>query len=1331
MKEKNIFTSRLNTDKEERTLDPGEYRSASHARIGTSSVGNVNAAESIATNLLRSAGYSFPAGLNKCIGTCQDVKNNAIVYCIYNSNQDHRIIRYFVADQSIEDILIPSWDVSVLNWQYTPGFRLGQKRLWNLRIVETGNSQLMFFTDAYNQPRRINLNLKASRGTGAYVLTENDISVAREPDTFVSCSFLSDPLTPSDFINNNWFQFRVRYIWENEEQSSWSPLSSLLINTTGVNYNAINVTTNSGPQGVVKIEFAVRQGNGVSSTGATNTELYIFKTWTKGSYADDTNITILYYNSEVLTPVSRISSDTNFYEVPQVAGCQEIVQSNQVIYGDITEGYDNLVIPTADMPVLANTYDQTTIKAFDLNVTGVSTLEITIPNTYVPTPGAIVSLRIGSNLTTFTSSATTPSDLANEIVGRINNFNGKTASYSAPIITTNQMALNSVYLYQPNYTVETTMYYVRTNTAQNFTGGYVKVAFEEVFISGLTRLNSQEFVVNGSVYGQLRISVNLYLSLYGSVSPTSANIVLLDVVANTPIIYRTFGLSLSANEYSVIFDIDASSVAGKTLAIAIEKVGGMNIGLDVNPLSNDLLIELVTAPLFKTGFKSGATHKFGIVYYDDYLRQTGVQAISSIYIDSPAQRTYGVPYNYTDTFDDQTGYIPEINWTIKHRPPLMAKYYKWVYNESNISNFCQFVANVKDPSVAANVGYNFLTITTQSLALYPYIFKDITAGNIIRIITDNNNGLISGSGSPYIESIVLSASATELTIDTSNGRINTNNINGALVEVYVTNKSELYYEFPEIYEIGNPGTGAQYHKGGTQNQTPNLVTPAKGDFTGITYFYINSEVLGTGTNPNTTAFTENANIDNNFESNFWSKGRAQIETPMQARRRTAWMIRWGGKLFQDTQINDMSNFESGQYKILSARFAGITGLREVGYTLKIIQETNYSTAFIGRNELQESGGAVQQVIITDNLIGTINPSEYGYGTKYPGSICSYNNHVYWFDTTKGEVIREAGNAPFAISKYGMIKYFRNAAQTIADGEYEIITGFNKQEESLYLTWFTDEYSVPLEYVSASMFTLDPLKININTTPQLASGTKLRIQQGLTSFLCVVDSFILGQYTCTLIAGTPNLNAITSIYTEGENGQETITFFDPERESIAPGWTTNLDMTKTIDGLKVPVDMYGWIGRIFTASLNANIYESNAVEGSYLNLFGEDKIFKIQSVFNSEPDKMKVFLAHAVHTNTSFDQTIITIPPSQNYPNGMRSILKEGNYKMREGGYYSEIKKDGYTKGFTADDTVQFINGLINGRPMRGRFVEVEIIYQGNDIFVLFSHEVDEQYSPLS
>ena len=32
------------------------------------------------------------------------------------------------------------------------------------------------------------------------------------------------------------------------------------------------------------------------------------------------------------------------------------------------------------------------------------------------------------------------------------------------------------------------------------------------------------------------------------------------------------------------------------------------------------------------------------------------------------------------------------------------------------------------------------------------------------------------------------------------------------------------------------------------------------------------------------------------------------------------MVRWGGKLFQDTQINNMSTFDEGNYKILSAKF---------------------------------------------------------------------------------------------------------------------------------------------------------------------------------------------------------------------------------------------------------------------------------------------------------------------------------------------------------------------------------------------------------------------------
>ncbi|MEG7727190.1 hypothetical protein U2063_15495, partial [Listeria monocytogenes] len=78
-----------------------------------------------------------------------------------------------------------------------------------------------------------------------------------------------------------------------------------------------------------------------------------------------------------------------------------------------------------------------------------------------------------------------------------------------------------------------------------------------------------------------------------------------------------------------------------------------------------------------------------------------------------------------------------------------------------------------------------------------------------------------------------------------------------------------------------------------------------------------------------------------------------------------------------------------------------------------------------------------QLVLTDNLIGQINDSEFGFGTKYAGSIIVNYNKMYFFDTTKIQVIREAGNAPFAISSYGMARYFREASEIIRNGDYEI------------------------------------------------------------------------------------------------------------------------------------------------------------------------------------------------------------------------------------------------------------------------------------------------------
>jgi len=333
MKSVNSFERRLNKDSDLRKLERGQYRSGRNVRVGTSQESNVGALESAPSNALFTGSYTFPAGTNRCIGACADIKNNAIIYCFYNSNNNHRILRWDADTGTVTDILDTDWTVSILGWTSTT-------RLWNMRIVESGTDQIMFFHAVQGIPMRINLGIIAQRTTSAYTLTIDDISVARKPPATAPTIAFSTINNNINFVNDNNFQFRYRYIYENGEKSTLGPWSELSV-PDGNNYEKIGVTFNSGVKGVTKVELTFRVGNGVSQTGTENTTEYIWKTWTKGVNSDSTNYTEYFYFTESITPVPLTQTAKLFDQVPQLVGSQEVVQSNQVIYGDITEGYDN------------------------------------------------------------------------------------------------------------------------------------------------------------------------------------------------------------------------------------------------------------------------------------------------------------------------------------------------------------------------------------------------------------------------------------------------------------------------------------------------------------------------------------------------------------------------------------------------------------------------------------------------------------------------------------------------------------------------------------------------------------------------------------------------------------------------------------------------------------------------------------------------------------------------------------------------------------------------------------------------------------------------------
>lgn len=1194
-------------------------------------------------------------GTNKVIGSCKDIKNNAIIYMVYNSENKHKFLRFYINTKRIEDLL-PGTDTSVLGWTPT-------SYIWNAKIVETGSEQLLFFLDETTKlPRRLNTSLWENRGSNyAYTLVEDDISVAKKPPhTAPTWEYVQDINQQSNFIADANYQFRYRWIYEDGEISSLSPISTISIQPIDEpDTNYIEVTVNSGPIQVQKVQVLRRVGDGASETGTTNPEWYIFETIVKAdaAWSDNTNYAVDFYNTENLLVVSRTDTDKNFEVVPQTAGAQEIVEGNQPVYLDIEEGYGNIETNTE----FNVTYDLTTIRLYDTDTSG-GFWRINLDATFLPTTGDVLNFEVVNAAGTLVLKyryilvASAIDAIGAEIAALLNGLNGITASYNnvTKRITTSIVSTQTLkfYGYTPDYTDTVTDVgkYQQTSAPNVINGGFTeKILLEETIQGIVNKPNDTDFdfesIFEELTYLKFTFTVTLTPQFIGLAHTFDVQI---QDIAGPVILYYRSDVIFDIETRTYEFYVPADVVSGRTIAIAIANTDADNITYQ------DAILEIdsVNAPIFKQGFKSGVKHEFGLVYFDEYMRQNGVQNCGEVYVPFPIERTYGLPYN-TAT-NDTEGYIPQIDWEIKHLPPDWAHSYCWAYRQS-VNHYVQFRGNI-DATDAFDG--STLAIKINSLALYEYIYKSFAVGDIVRVLYDAENTMASPLYTPmfvgalqYLETKIVGLTETEIIIDSKNGLFNIS-LNGCLFEVYSRSNSELFFEFSPVYGIGNPTLSNRYHEGPTQNQDPlNPVTvPATGPFTGATYFKTRGQHIGaTGSRINNTSFIEAEDIDDSYESNYWNRGRVQIETPNQKQQRLETMVRWGGKLFQDTQINNMSTFDEGNYKILSAKFGAITAAREIGYTLKILQEANYSTAFIGRREIQNADGSTQ-LVVTDSLIGNVNYSEDEYGTKQKGSVVVNDRNLYFFDTIKGVVVRESGNTPFPISNYYMVRYFSNKALEAEAGDFMAIGQFDDWTSQLWFHMIGTDYS------------------------------------------------------------------------------ETLCFEDRDGNEYKR-WKSWQDMYVISGGQKQGVEMLGSIGRSFVSYLNGYPWEH--YQYGYLNYFGVQRDMVVKSVFNISPKEVKVFDTHSIHANMRPGYCIFTVPAVDMYPYGMKSKLMEGNYKGREGVYYSEIKGDGYSTGFTTEDSAQFRNGLVNGRNMRGHAITAEMTFITQDLVNLYSHEIGLTYSPKS
>lgn len=987
--QENFFIGGMNADDADELMPPTDWRYAMSCLSGNNEKDAVGAIENVQGNTLVS--FTLPAGDNRCIGRGSDDLGN-IFYMVWNSNQNHCILRYSINTNSIFRVLYPQAtpflvNTKFLNFQNDPRYRIQTIKIITLKRGQ----QMAYWTDGYDSdiaipydtsvslslqelkpytpPRSLNLTLAenlcggiqprypASLGiqNNRYQNQYTDV-IKYPPYAGPDVEFLDD-----DTKNTNYFrgkplpQFRYRYLFVNGEPSAWSPVSEValpeedetILGIATFNYyknNYVQISYNTGHESAVTVELAVRFGN--LGTWYVLDVIQKYDVDQEDNFplnvliASDTVRTYDFYNNQRLRAIS-VSELYNFSNVPIVSKDQEYVETNQIIYANNISGYNPVQMNVVSEPILGR---------------------------------------------------------AN--VGKV------------------------TYTGQPQWVID----------------GFYVISY----VVGANTYYDLLFPADHTV-----IPVDLLLQIKW----TSG------AVSNGVSYVLTSAILASAASWSAFIDqvqADINALLAPSFAYGSPKILQNNGGYDYYRLVNNSGVGLpiifssmemlATGSIKKvTGFKLGAWHKFAAVYYDDGMRSGAANTEEELNVYVPflteSSLTIGQPYELADT---SSGWAARIDIQINNLAPKWAKSYQITYAGSNISFFVQLPiigtpVNQTNGKTRINISalLNFFVNDNKPTPIN-YVYQE---GDRIRFITNTDGNVLSSYLDLTISGpIVVAGSVYSIDVDgfdfagLSIG-------DGSLIEIYrtrpSTDQNQIVYEFSkERSVLYDQAAGVWYHESdsGFPNQDPNdpINTPAtiqmdRGDVYVRRRGYKNAET--------TAIFSQLGVEDFNFSDFYASEnidiGRTNVIADSFRQKRLETGLTHSDTFFQETDINGLSTFRSepGSVLLLSLNFGPICRIIEVGYTLKVFQQSKVSSIYIGRLALTKADGT-EDLTATDQVFGTKLIPESESGTTWPGSVFKHDRHVYYFDSVKGEIVRDSPNGAYAVSKYKMVKPFRDIGKIV-------------------------------------------------------------------------------------------------------------------------------------------------------------------------------------------------------------------------------------------------------------------------------------------------------------
>lgn len=1005
MKTRKVFIQgAMDLDSDRRNVAPNFYGYTLNALTNDTNVQNTGCIENRKGNLLVT--FQLPNGNNKAIGTCKDIKRNAIVYFVFNDQNMHSILRFNVKSKTIDKIL---YSEPLLNFQE-------EYRISSANII----GDLLYWTDGYfekftwdpaagefpdigfNGPRKINMVKAYNYTNGVAVpaierytaITEQVLDRIKYPPVYKPVTFFTtDPSKNFNNLVGHVFQFAYSYVYDDNEISVLGPISEILIpygfETIDGQYNTIlpklnnviEVAVNTGEEIVKQIKLFVRELN----TG----DWYLYDTINKYDNDGDAiianNIIYTYglannngfYNNEVLIIQDQADLSRTFDFIGQTVDSHELLSDNRLLDGGIVENYDNIDIDVNLEP----TYS-------DLSFQVQSSISGSIQRLAGPTvqSGYVINDFIGYY--DFTGSSFSNGDTVIINITIVVAYPGGN-QYSS-LLSFSRIFDNTIPL---NEWVENWCNDITSNTQ----------AAPIVFYNS-------HITYEGYYQGPL----------------------------NFPLNYKTFCVQF----YFQMID-DGSGIP--------DYASAYNINCYVykqNSLNN-----------YVSSFKEGMTHTFGLQYYDRAGRHGGINKNddSETYVNFITETNY---QNISTSIKKAT----RINWRISHRPPDWAKYYQWCYIKRT-PNFIDFY--YKDSSLDAVNKIIRLKINTEienlrsirpNSIIPNYVFSK---GDRIRFVS---TGQIAVTNQwwyfpEYIDLEIIG-------MDITTGEIIIQDIGYIakrikvptgwdynVVQIYTPrNKNDEYkwYEIGERFNILNPHTENRMHEGMGVNQTS--TSPAEGTF-------INGDVYVkmrfAGAPP--YLVVEALNLSDYYDSDAISIGHPSAVVPDIKRQKYSF-VRYSGQYLENTMVNNLSRFNFLDKENVSDEWGDIKSVKQLGLTVKVLQPRKVTSIGVGYQQLSTAFGADIPVVSSTKILSNIRPSVLGYGCSNPESVIVNDRYMYFYDINSGKAIRDDANGMDPISDRLVKTWFRNKRNTLLNSDkHFVLTSCNGRGEVFY-TFISYDYS---------------------------------------------------------------------------------------------------------------------------------------------------------------------------------------------------------------------------------------------------------------------------------